>query len=395
MTGKFSDFNWSYERLCAYAYIEESGNTGLNLFDPAQPNFLHVAMTSPVDFDDVFKGRVDNIARTAGVDYLHASEMGQELVEAVAYEVLELVQFSQVRFHFAYIVKPDAAVAKFYDAIFDPGENPAAPIIGYNSRLLRLGLFLQFATLVTPDDAALFWRAMTSTRSPEVEMQAVEAIDNVLQRTHTLADTRSRQLIEDTLQWSRENIGHFSFWTSTRSERYGQLPNLFTLPMLFSGIYEAARTWNDRVTKIIHDQQSQFGRTLQDWHSFLEGLNSEPIHLFGDTSIRFADIRGSEFQLAESRSSPGLQVVDFVLWTFSRLITQRPIGPEATELFNLCFSTDSFSYLSLDLLSEEVRYLTTALYNQPINEEQLSLGKQFVEQSEEKRQERIRTFRAQ
>ena len=257
---------------------------------------------------------------------------------------------------------------------------------------------MQFATLVTPDDAALFWKVMTSNRSSDVESQVVQVIDNVLQCTHTLTDARSRQLIEDTLHWSRENIGTFSFWTSTKSERYGQLPNLFTLPMLFSGIYEAARTWNDRVTMIIHDQQSQFGRTLQDWHSFLEGLNSEPIHLFWDTSIRFADIRGSEFQLAESKSSPGLQVVDFVLWTFSRLITQRPIGPEATELFNLCFSTDSFSYLSLDLLSEEVRYLTAALYNQhnqPINEEQLSLGKQFVEQSEEMRQERIRTFRVQ
>ena len=113
--------------MCAFAYIDESGNTGLNLFDPAQPYFLHVAMTSPVDFDDVFQTRVDNIARTAGVDYLHASEMGQDVVESVAEKVSELVQFSQVRFHFAYIVKPDTAVAKFYDAIFDPGENPARP----------------------------------------------------------------------------------------------------------------------------------------------------------------------------------------------------------------------------------------------------------------------------
>ena len=377
--------------MCAHAYIDESGNTGLNLFDPAQPNFLHVAMTSPVDFDEVFRARVDDIASSARVDYLHASEMGQESVEMIAQDLSELVQFSQIRFHFAYVVKSDAAVAKFYDALFDSGENPAASVIGYNSRLLRLGLLLQFATLVTPDDAELFWNAMTSPRSSIVEEQAIQAIENVLQRTNSLTDARSRQLIEDTLNWSRQNIGSFSFWTSTRSERYGQLPNLFTLPMLFSGIYEAARLWNDRVNKIIHDRQSQFARTLQDWHSFLEGLNSEPIHLFGDTSIRFADIRGSEFEFAESRSSPGLQVVDVVLWIFSRLISQRSVGRHATELFDLCFSTDSFNYLSFEMLSEEVRFMIIALENQPISDEQLSRGRQFVEQMEATRLERMRT----
>ena len=42
-----------------YAYIDESGNTGFNLVDPAQPYFLNVAMSSPVDFDAVFAERVE------------------------------------------------------------------------------------------------------------------------------------------------------------------------------------------------------------------------------------------------------------------------------------------------------------------------------------------------
>ena len=59
-----------------YAFIDESGNTGFNLFDPAQPYFFNAAMSSPTDFDDVFRTRVQRIARSAGTEYLHASEMG-------------------------------------------------------------------------------------------------------------------------------------------------------------------------------------------------------------------------------------------------------------------------------------------------------------------------------
>ena len=66
-----------------HAYIDESGNTGFNLFDPAQPYFLNVAMSSPVDFDKIFQERVKHIAHSAGVEYLHASEMGVHGVETM------------------------------------------------------------------------------------------------------------------------------------------------------------------------------------------------------------------------------------------------------------------------------------------------------------------------
>ena len=71
-----------------YAYIDESGNTGFNLFDPDQPYFLSLAMSSHVDFDEVFKDRVEHIARLADVGHLHASQMGIEGVETIAQDVL-------------------------------------------------------------------------------------------------------------------------------------------------------------------------------------------------------------------------------------------------------------------------------------------------------------------
>ncbi len=84
-----------------HAYIDEPGNTGLNLFDPEQPIFMNVAMSSKVDFDDVFRERIQRIAKNAGAQYLHASELGVEGVEGIAPSLMELVEFSQVRFYFA------------------------------------------------------------------------------------------------------------------------------------------------------------------------------------------------------------------------------------------------------------------------------------------------------
>ena len=111
-----------------HAYIDESGNTGFNLFDPAQPFFQNVAMSSLVDFDEVFQNRVQRMADRLGVAYLHGNELGVDGVEQIAGDIAELIEFSQVKFYFAAINKRDVAAIKFYDAIFDPGENPRHPL---------------------------------------------------------------------------------------------------------------------------------------------------------------------------------------------------------------------------------------------------------------------------
>ena len=357
-----------------YAYIDESGNTGFNLFDPAQPYFLNVAMSSPVDFDEVFRKRVTRIARGAGVEHLHASEMGVQGVEAIARSVIELVEFSQVRFYFGLVNKPDVAAMKFFDAIFDPGENPVAPGHTYALRNLKFLLLMRFVAILDSQDVELFWKAMMSARSSESEREAVSAIDNVIARVSALPDARSRQLVGDTLLWARNNIGRFSFWTRRKQIRYGHLPNLFTFPALFDSISRAAKDWDCEVDVIIHDQQSQFGNTLREWHALFEGVEPERIFHFGDTPIEFADIRGSRFEMGDSKVSSGLQVVDVVLWTFSRIVSSRPLGPNATELYELCFSPENMFFMSFDSIVAELEHTMNAVMRRPLSEEKLREG---------------------
>ena len=231
---------------------------------------------------------------------------------------------------------------------------------------------------------------MTSARSPESENEAISAINNVMQRVCTLPDARSRQLIGDALYWARNNIGEFSFWTPRKQERYGHLPNLFTFPALFEGISNAARDWDCEIDMIIHDQQTQFERTLREWHSLFAGAEPERIVHFGDTPIEFADIRDSQFEMGDARVSPGLQIVDVVLWTFSRTVSNKPIGPTSTELYELCFSPKDMFILSLDWIVHELTYMMSAVMRQPMSDDQLLQGMRFLDQAEELRQRRIR-----
>ena len=372
------------------AYIDESGNTGFNLFDPVQPYFLTAAMSSPVDFDVVFKERVENIARKADVDHLHASEMGVAGVESIARRLIDLIEFSEVRFHFVLVNKPELAAMKFFDAVFDPGENPAVPPHTYNVRLLKFALLWKFVALLNLDDAEQFWDAMTSAPSREAESKAVSAIDNVLGHVHRLPDARSRQLISDTLYWARNNISEFSFWSSKKEQRYGNLPNLFTLPFLFNWMSKLAEAWSDKVDKIIHDQQSQFGDTLRQWHELMRSVDPEPTFNFGDTPIRFGDIRDSQFEISDARVSPGLQVVDVVLWVCSRSVADKPIGPNSTELLELCRLPEDVSFVSLGWILTELEYGLSALMGRSISEEQLREAEQLLNQTEQARQSRIR-----
>ena len=373
-----------------HAYIDESGNTGFNLFDPAQPFFQNVAMSSLVDFDEVFQNRVKRMADRLAVAYLHGNELGVDGVEQIAEEVAELIEFSQVRFYFAAVNKRDVFAIKFYDAIFDPGENPAASTLNYGMRGLKFILLFKFLFLLDEGDIRLFWDAMTSNPSSAAEENATQAIENALQRIDLLPDARSRQLIGDTLSWARKNIRTFSIWTPSKKIRYGHLPNLFTFPRLVTSIAEAAKRWDHRTERIIHDQQSQFGQTLREWHEFYEKAEPERIFHFGDTPIQFGDIRDSRFEMRDSRVSAGLQIVDIVLWTFARTVSEKPLGPMATALFNFCFSPDDFFFMSLRTIEAEAEETLMASRTRAITEDELLDGMALAKEFEEHRLDRMR-----
>ena len=370
-----------------YAYIDESGNTGKNMLDPEQPYFHMIAMVSPVDFDSAFRQRVSDIAKRVGVDHLHGSQLGVAGVEQVALHLIELLQFSQVQFVCACVNKEDIIAIHFFNEFFDPWENPAAPSHFYSVETLRFILLGQVARLLTGEDKRVFWDAYLSVPSPASELGIVSVIDNVLLRANALSDDRARQIIGETLSWAKSHVVTFGFWRFGQSLRLNYLPNVFVLPLVLTDIGAIADKHQTQVKAIVHDQQQQFGETLREWHSRFSGMEPKRIPL-GDIYVDISDLRGSQFEMRDSKTSPGLQIVDVVLWAWSRIISEKQVGTRATALVAQFFLMQKAHVVSLSNMEEIASNNLAEFDRVSLSDEQMLGGRALMEYWEQQRQQR-------
>jgi NCAIR mutase (PurE)-related protein len=74
-----------------FAFIDESGNTGPNLFDPEQPVFYSVAVISKRDLDVEYATEFLRLANSCGASSLHAAELGVAALEKLLPEIQRMV----------------------------------------------------------------------------------------------------------------------------------------------------------------------------------------------------------------------------------------------------------------------------------------------------------------
>lgn len=70
-----------------FAYVDETGNTGKNIFDPDQPDFFTGALITKTNFDVLHGKTLQSISKRAGVAALHASVVGMGPVEKAAGDI--------------------------------------------------------------------------------------------------------------------------------------------------------------------------------------------------------------------------------------------------------------------------------------------------------------------
>lgn len=129
-----------------FAFADETGNTGANLFDEAQPDFYTGALVTRSNFDVVWGGKLTSICKRAGIDAVHASVLGVARLDTIAEPPLALLKKADARFFISRVEKRYLLATKVFDTFFDSGEIPAASWHLYNIRLLRLTLCFKVAT---------------------------------------------------------------------------------------------------------------------------------------------------------------------------------------------------------------------------------------------------------
>lgn len=332
-------------------YVDESGHTGPNLFDPQQPMLYYGVLSSKLNVDVLAVDRVRRMRVKLGVERLHASELGTERLSIVVDDLLHISNACQLRFDLYRIAKPDHAIISFFDQVFDQGLNPALTWTSYWTPL-RYMLLLKVASLFTDDLAERAWAARLELDDEKSNGILLSVCADLRDRVGRLPDARSRELITDALTWASNNPDAIHYNAKTKRDALSVMPNMIGFQSVMLGIANRLSVAQRKASRIIVDRQSQFNKaqkTLADFYASAKGIQfaSGP----GMPEVSFAGIPTTPIEFSSSFDSTGLELVDLYLWTFKRGMERKEITPELHRLIEPQFQRGRTDEISLGALA--------------------------------------------
>jgi hypothetical protein len=320
-----------------YAYVDETGNTGHNLFDEAQPDFYTAALITKGDFDLTSANAVRNAALKVGSETLHAKKLGIQRLETIAPDIAVLLRSSNAHFFVSRVEKRYLLATKIFDSLFDSGENAAVSWHHYNLRALRVMLAFKLASIVEEVTAKLFWQCIMEPKKERV-LEMLPAVCEALEKNiDQVPDAKSRQVLGDGLKWAKTHPEAIQIHTDRKIAKQGHFPNMVAFANLLDGLEHYSKRFKRPVARITHDQQSEFEKTLAIWHEMYSNASSEEVRWAGET-YSLQKVVGSKFEVRSDPDSPGIQIADVVLWLYSQLKKGKDIPAGCTEIMDHVFA---------------------------------------------------------
>lgn len=104
-----------------FFHIDESGNTGNNLFDSAQPRLSYGVISSERNADILCKDIHSKILRIIDKEQIHANQLGLGGLVKISPHLIEIQKRMRFDFDYYYIEKLDYALTLF----LMPSSTPA------------------------------------------------------------------------------------------------------------------------------------------------------------------------------------------------------------------------------------------------------------------------------
>jgi len=375
-----------------YAYIDESGNTGENLFDENQPTFWCGALMTQNDFDITFALDIKLLCSKIGTDTLHANEMGIGKISLIADSISKILEEADAKIHICKIDKKDLAATKLFDTLFDSGENLSVPWHVYNLRQMRLLLLFKFCILLDVDLLKEFWGYYLKSNEQDVNRGLNQIFAKIRSRVEMLPDKRSKKLIVEALDWATENPEAIYAHSVGKLQRQSHFPNVVAFPEILKAIDNRSKIWNSPILKIKHDRQDQFKSCLEYWHQIFANASDTPIYLIGEEELILRRAANSDLVFLRDSDSVGIQVVDIILWITKKLSEGQHFSKELDRLFYYLEYNTSFYELSLNFLNYYLSDFINKLELEPLSAEALSKGKKLLKDSEKRKQKKMREY---
>lgn len=114
-----------------YFHIDESGNTGNNLFDPEQQILSYGLISSRLNVDALGMALHSRMLGALQVEALHAANLGMERLDSIAPLLIDLQKKIAFDFDYYFIDKPTYALVQFFEAVYDAGLDEAVAWLHY------------------------------------------------------------------------------------------------------------------------------------------------------------------------------------------------------------------------------------------------------------------------
>jgi hypothetical protein len=374
-----------------YFYIDESGHTGPNLFDEAQPILYYGVLSSKVNVDALAETRLAAMRKRLGVARLHAAELGNGGLVNIVEGVCSIQKQLSIRFDLYRIAKADHAIICFFDQVFDQGVNPAMTWTGYWTPL-RYILLLKVASLFNDELARQAWEARICVDDSRAQAGMQTVCRALRGRLDRLPDARSRQLLADALEWAETHPAEISYNVSNKKMVLDVTPNMVGFQSVMHGIASRIKKDGRQASKIIVDRQSQFNksqRTLADFYS-----NSCGIPFVSGPGMPVMDLKHMPrvpIEFSSSTDSAGLELVDIHLWIFKRMIENRDVAPELYSIVKPQLHRGRTDEISLNALASRwTKHLDQIPQLEDMPPEQVARGKEILRIDEERRLRAVR-----
>ena len=345
-----------------FFFIDESGNTGNNLFDASQPVLCYGTLSSRLNPDALAASVHAAMLRKLGVTCLHANELRFSRLTEIAPGLIGLQRRFDFCFDYWYLHKPTYALLLLFDAVFDEERNAA--LKWDESRApMAFPVFHSFSRLC---DEKLLEQAWSLRIARDIDNRGGE-IAALLKELH--GRSRASNMDAGTKSLFDAALG-FGIWSPLAldfgcSDKKAYGPNAMGFQFVLSEIGRRLREANrEDALSIKADRQSEFNAAQAGVHDMLKQASDEYAALKGNERRRFlaqpffegtdaedalrTNMPAQGIEFVASESSIGLQLVDIYLWVMRRARSGTEVSGELKNLGRLVGKRTSVASVSFE-----------------------------------------------
>lgn len=359
-----------------HIYIDETGNTGNNLFDKNQRFFINGVLICDGDFNEKYGRFIKKLAERVNVQELHGNELGLGRIELIAEDVTRILAEEDIDLFFSIIDKVFLGKLKFFDIFFDSGINPKMLSHRYSIRILRLILAFKVTSLLDLENTKKFWKSFKKKDEETLK----QVIDFVIEKSRQYLDRKSNEIVCECLSWARENLNEFE---NVLPDNY-DVPNTASMSLLISFLNYRYKDEKVKITEFVHDDQEQFRGYLKEVFDYIHLAlpNYEPLSILPE--IIDKGVYKCNFKMDDSSRNFALQFVDVLLWfTKKTVFDKKAIDDYNLELFNLIIHKAGITHITQEQYENELTSDLLEIMSRPIDEENLIEAEEQIKKWEE------------